>query len=313
MNNKISVIIPTIQKTLEVLEQIIVLLSQDESVEEIILINNKVENPLDYDFPKLRIITPNENLYVNASWNLGIKESKCENFLLLNDDLLFGKNFCSNVLKSEIFNKESTGLIGMNPSMIKGFNELVNFKDEVAILQPFTNYLGTGDWGISIFGKKSTWFNIPDDLKIIYGDNFILYQNQLIKKINYSIVNLPCRHMHSVSSASPEFSNVVGQDIMNAKKYFPDFSSNKTIENVNALQKTNEKQKNDEYNIEIKDNVAVIRIFSIKKVISLKFKDNNNYYPKDKLFNTINNIIKDSDKNELTNNILDDLLKEQNS
>ena len=100
MNNKISVIIPTIQKTLEVLEQIIVLLSQDESVEEIILINNKIENPLDYDFPKLRIITPNENLYVNASWNLGIKESKCENFLLLNDDLLFGKNFTTMVCQS---------------------------------------------------------------------------------------------------------------------------------------------------------------------------------------------------------------------
>ena len=90
MNNLVSVIIPTIQKKLEILEELVEILSRDVSVSEIIIINNKPELPLLFNNEKVRIHTPETNLYVNKSWNLGVSLAKNNNFCLMNDDLIIG-------------------------------------------------------------------------------------------------------------------------------------------------------------------------------------------------------------------------------
>lgn len=104
----LSVIIPTVQKKLEVLKRLTELLEKDNSVSEIFVINNKPEISLDLRGDKLKIYTPEENLYVNPSWNFGVSKIKNDNFVLMNDDLLICRDFCSQIVKSEVFNDEKT-------------------------------------------------------------------------------------------------------------------------------------------------------------------------------------------------------------
>jgi hypothetical protein len=79
--------------------------------------------------------------------------------------------------------------------------------------------MGTGDWGSAFFGRKKNYYRIPDELKIIFGDNYLLYSNIQNAKINYQVSGLPFNHIHSQSSAAPEFGGIVSSDIQNSAKY----------------------------------------------------------------------------------------------
>ena len=229
----ITVIIPTIQVRLNILKRLLGILTEDPVVNQIILINNKPDIPITGDMvtDKVDVIVPRENLYVNESWNLGVSLAKNDKFLLMNDDLLVCKNFCSLVLETGILDKKSTGLVGASPSSIVmcGDKKRITVpklkKDQKPEISPMYSYMYTGDWGISIFGKKSSYYQIPDDLKIIYGDNYLLYKNKINNKINYQIMNLPFHHIHSASCSAEDFTDVVGSDITNSTKYLPDEKS----------------------------------------------------------------------------------------
>ena len=63
---RISVVIPTLQKNILFLKNLILALEKDPIVEEIIVIDNSLKG-LEIESLKLRIITPAENLFVNPS------------------------------------------------------------------------------------------------------------------------------------------------------------------------------------------------------------------------------------------------------
>lgn len=254
-----SVIIPTVQKKPKVLRTLVSLLLKDSSVDEIIIINNKPEKEIKSRVKKVRIITPKENLYVNSSWNLGITEIKNDNFVLMNDDLLVCKDFCKMVAESDVFNDDSTGLIGVSPKSINQFSQIDDLEtpetENKPEFLPLKKHLGTGDWGVAIFGKKENYYHIPEDLKIIYGDNYLLLKNLQNNKKNFAISNIPFNHIHSSSSASPEFSSVIREDIINSKKYF-------------AVTSPMEEQK---YTLEFNNQICMINIDHT--TIYLKYKN----------------------------------------
>ncbi|MBR6127141.1 glycosyltransferase family 2 protein [bacterium] len=225
----ITVIIPTMQVKLNILKKLIELLTADDGVNQILIINNKVDTPIAEDIitAKTEIIVPNQNLYVNESWNLGVRLAKNDKFVLMNDDLLICPNLCSMILETGILDEESTGLVGPSTGCIKTYDN----KNRMAVpkikkstkpkIIPMKNYLLTGDWGISIFGRKRSYYPIPEDLKIIYGDNYLLYQNTINKKTNYQISELPFHHIHSATCMMKQFESQVIRDIDNSRKYFP--------------------------------------------------------------------------------------------
>ena len=190
MGNELSVIIPTIQKKPMVLEKLVGLLDKDESVTEILIINNRAESPLEFESGKVKIYSPLVNLYVNRSWNLGISMIRNKNFLLLNDDMLPCYDFCSLIVNSSVFYLPDTGLIGISPASINQFY-----------------YVNDID--------------IPEDLKIICGDNYILKKQKQKNRINYEISNIPINHIHASSSGSPEFTKIIQSDIIHSVRYFP--------------------------------------------------------------------------------------------
>ena len=298
----LSVIIPTVQKKLEVLKRLTELLEKDNSVSEIFVINNKPEVSLDLRGDKLKIYTPEENLYVNPSWNFGVSKIKNDNFVLMNDDLLVCRDFCSQIVKSEVFNDEKTGLIGVSTGSINQFSNVdyIEIPPENAsapVFKPLNRYLGTGDWGIAIFGKKHNYYEIPDDLKIIYGDNYLIYQNLKNNKQNYSVSNLPVNHIHSSSSASREFSQIVAADIKNSAKYF---------------KKPEESQQNkalEDFEIEYKNTVCVIRLNQNKSSIFFKYRSDTEIYPDNILKTQLFALIQDR---QLALKIIDTIKSDQN-
>ena len=298
----LSVIIPTVQKKLEVLKKLVQLLDEDTSVDEIFVINNKPDTPLElYHSDKLKIYTPESNLYVNPSWNLGISKIKNENFVLMNDDLLIGKDFCKKIVESDIFNSEITGIIGVHPASIV-LHEIscetldIPESSNEPVFKDLTRYLETGDWGIAIFGKKKNYYKIPDDLKIIYGDNYLLYKNLMNNKKNFSVSNLPVNHIHSSSSASREFSKIVASDIKNSNKYFR--SSKEPV------------LKNASYTIEFRGDVCIIEVGTAS--IYLKYKENGIVYSKTNLVSQITKLLPENN-NDFESKIADDIISRSTS
>ena len=227
--DKISVLIPTIQKNVQVFYKLLEILKADDAVGEILIINNALKEFPDFvGHKKIKIYTPSENMYVNYAWNLGVMLLENEKFLIMNDDILCCENFCSKILESKILDQETTGLVGLDNAFINQNSRETTTDISAPEIEPssrlgfvpMSNFMGTGDWGSAYFGKKKNFYNIPMDLKIIYGDNYLLYKNLQNGKTNYKITGLRFNHIHSLSSAAPEFSAIIGADIKNSKKYF---------------------------------------------------------------------------------------------
>lgn len=89
-----SIVIPTMQKDVEVLNKLLAQLQEDESVGEILVIDNSCKG-FECTFDKVKVLVQKENLFVNPAWNYGIKVSSPEYpyFGVLNDDIIFQRIF----------------------------------------------------------------------------------------------------------------------------------------------------------------------------------------------------------------------------
>lgn len=219
-DKKLSVIIPTIYKKPLVLYKLIEMLNREKVVDEIILISN-ADCKMSFPYTtKLKVFEPQTNAYVYTSWNFGISIMCNDNFLILNDDILLCENFCEMVLNSDVFDDEKTGLIGLNNDFMKIYDknsvEDIEFpsKDENAKLtfEPLNKYINVGDWASAMFGRKENYYQVPDCFNIFYGDNYLLYQNIMRGKINYSVSGVTFNHIHNSSSTDPEFYEIIDKD-----------------------------------------------------------------------------------------------------
>ena len=195
--SKISVVIPTLQKNLLFLKNLILTLENDSIVDEIIVIDNSTKG-FDIESKKTRLILPSENLFVNPSWNLGVKEAKNDIIALLNDDITIPDNFCSKIaskLKSEM------GVVGYYEDFVEITEKVVEKPAETDIT--FKEIIGRPDqWGIAIFFYKSSYFEIPEDLKIHFGDDWLIHKNKIAKRQNYMILGQKIYHYSSMSVKS---------------------------------------------------------------------------------------------------------------
>ena len=129
-------------------------------------------------------------------------------------------------MDTKILDEPDTGLVGITTCYLTNYlpkTEDIEIpemdENEPVSVKPMDDkYLKLGDWGSIFFGKKSSYYEIPDDFKVIYGDNYLLYQNLLNNKKNYSISNAKINHIHSASSGCSAFRNEVISDIITAEK-----------------------------------------------------------------------------------------------
>ena len=207
----LSIVIPTLQKNTTILSLLIDTLTKDQNVGEIILIDNSLKG-FQNNSPKLRVIVPEQNLYVNPSWNLGVQEAKYDFIGLLNDDIAVAENFCSNVLAKL---DEKNGIYGVNIKNVVSKDEISEIPQNTSGIEiEKINY--RGEWfGVAMFFHKNSYVKIPEQLKIYRGDDWIVLQAKKNKKQNYTILGQDIYHLGSLSSADKNFNPILRQDAKN--------------------------------------------------------------------------------------------------
>jgi glycosyltransferase involved in cell wall biosynthesis len=202
--DKISVVIPTIWNSNlihESLEQLVA----NFIVGEILIIDNRPAARRDVpESPKIVVHSFDRNLYVNPAWNYGVLNSKYEKICLLNDDavvddLAFAYAFF-------MLDNPSIGVIGTSkPSFI---NSEKYFLEQIQVRNR--------GFGTMMFFNKTSYTPIPEDLKIWFGDDWMIksYEGRVFRMRGPYI-----KTEISSSSGSPEFQSVIDEDIKNSIKY----------------------------------------------------------------------------------------------
>lgn len=198
-----SVIIPTLWKSKRIY-QLIDDLENSTSVSEIILIDNANKKENYRSWRKTTILIPTSNLFVAASWNIGIKLSNNENICICNDDINFDNRIFS------IMN--NIGIKGIVGQAYENYNR--QYFGDISISE--LNYSRPLGWGCLLFLKKQFWINIPEELKVWYNDDWMIRFNPIKKYVmsNYTIIG-----EMSVSGDSEEFSDIKKQDLIHWQKY----------------------------------------------------------------------------------------------
>ena len=191
-----SVIIPTLWRpatTLQLLES----LQASDHVKEIIVIDNcPSARPALPEFSKVQLIDKGTNLYVNPSWNLGIKLARSQSICICNDDILFPDN-----LLGYMRHQRLRKVIGLHPSSYsKSRDEAPDpWLEEGAHIKR--------NWGSMLFLRKSHYQPIPHKLKVWWGDAWLAQEMGPAKCVHTAI-----QTEHSVSAGASEFRSVKDAD-----------------------------------------------------------------------------------------------------
>lgn len=168
--NKFSIVIPTLWKSNRIHKLLDDLIKCDDVDEIIIIDNNKgYYNHYDRILDKVNLIQMDDNIYVNPAWNLGVSLSKNYYVALINDDI----NFNTDIFKFlNPYKLNKFGIIGSDPSNYNTniFNPVIN-KEDKRNVQRF-------GWGCFIAFDKKYWIDVPDNIKLWYGDDFIRIFNK---------------------------------------------------------------------------------------------------------------------------------------
>jgi hypothetical protein len=206
--DKYSVIIPTLWKS-DRTKKLLSDLNECEYVDEIIVIDNEYDGYQDTKVEKIRFVSFGGNIYVNPAWNKGIELARNNNIALCNDDINFNPNIFGVIDESIL---SYVGIIGMGEG---------NYKDNIDkekgsyidIWEPGVNDWG---WGCMILLNKKNWIDIPDNIKIWYGDNFIKDVNPSPKAV---LRNFKVETEMSTTSDGDEWNDRKKEDHINFINY----------------------------------------------------------------------------------------------
>lgn len=184
---KFSVIIPTMWKAKEQLLNFLPTLNSHPLVGEIIIINNDSKNTPEIPvLNKLKLINTDENIGVNPAWNIGVYYSTYDILCLANDDIDFDTKVFD---KLENLVTKDTGVFGLCPGEVKNWKQIPYTNGNIDIVE-WKETDHTFGFGSLMFLHKDNWKNIPKELKIYYGDNFIFDTLLAENKKNYLIANI---------------------------------------------------------------------------------------------------------------------------
>jgi hypothetical protein len=171
-----SIILPTMWRDNATLSIMLPHVHQHPLVSEILVINNdqrKVPHWFSQGtWSKVKIFTPSNNIYVNPAWNMGIKNAQQDQVCLMSDDVSFDVG-----VFDFLDDKLSAADSCVGP---KYYKDCSGFKSGDMGLEPTTlrrPTLAGSVWlgyGSLLFLNRANFVPIPDDLKIFFGDDWIL-------------------------------------------------------------------------------------------------------------------------------------------
>lgn len=139
---------------------------------EILIINNR--KGYDYKellerYSKIRILNDGNNLFVNPSWNLGVKEAKFKKIIIANDDITIS-NFKLVVMLVDIHLRDKL-IIGFHKS---AFSNTKN--EDIKMIKPDKD-CDTYGFGVFMAMKKDDYVELPEEMKVWYGDTILFKAN----------------------------------------------------------------------------------------------------------------------------------------
>jgi hypothetical protein len=206
----ISVILPTLWK-LNFNEEL-VKLNNCKYVGEIILINNKDDETPDWfnakQFDKLVEIRPLTNLYVNPSWNMGVRIANHEHILLHSDDMVASDyTFFERI---DQFLKENDALIGVGENC---YSHGLSEDSEISFREVNPRPYG---YGCMMFFRKESYKPLPKEYLLFRGDDMIIDYFRSRQKQIYVFDNIKMNSSRlEVTSGSPEFSSIKQSELYN--------------------------------------------------------------------------------------------------
>ena len=219
-----SIIIPTMQKDVEILNKLVFELDNSSLVDEILIIDNSTKGFLS-NSKKVRVIVPKKNLFVNPAWNLGVREAKNKIVGIFNDDILLPLNFIEEV-NNFIQKTPDFGIIGLDSTYIRNY-EKKDFEtypnNSKLTFKLFDKTIYTEYFGSAFFIKKENYYEIPKNIKVWCGDNYLLKKNIDNNKTCYEIKNVEIKHLKSMTVGNKKFEKICEKDVYNYAKINPEF------------------------------------------------------------------------------------------
>lgn len=161
-----AAVVPTLQRS-PLLARLLDDLADHDLVDEILVVNNAAE-PLAHPSPKVRILSPGRNIYVNPAWNLGVAETTSPRLLIVNDDVVLPRRLLAAAGRRL---DRGAGIIGPHKSCYRG-----GPTSSWLPLRFWPTWWRTWGFGSLMLMDRSSWVPIPDDLLIYFGDDYLLRQ-----------------------------------------------------------------------------------------------------------------------------------------
>ena len=185
----LSVVIPTMwryEPFPDFLEQML----DHALVHKVILINNdNTRTPVHSALvhPKLKMLDFGQNIFVNPAWNVGVYHSETSIVCIANDDITFDLTLFDKICEWYTHDKGCVGLTEDNnvPGSIE--------------FELHTNQRCFG-FGQLMFVHQHNWIDIPPDLNVYFGDNWIFDTHKQKYGSNYLIKNLHYSTPHALTS-----------------------------------------------------------------------------------------------------------------
>lgn len=195
----ITVILPTLWKIK--FEDQLKLLHDNELIKEIILINNDTAATPDWisskKYKKILEVRPYSNLFVNPSWNLGVKMASEEKIMIHSDDVITDSYDFLSLINDVLTNEEC--IIGIGKNSYENNDGKINLED-------ISNRPRDIGFGCSMFLNKKNYKEIPSQYLIWRGDDLLidLHKNKNMKVYNINGLNMQKTKMATTVDL-PEF------------------------------------------------------------------------------------------------------------
>jgi hypothetical protein len=169
-------------RCVEITNLLLLNLFEDPAVSEVILMDNSGNQELNPDIlvhPKMKVYHQEKNIYVNPAWNLGVSLTSEDLIGILNDDITVPEKIFSIISQAPF---ENLGIMGAAFPEIHQVEKPSRF--ECSEVNAYG--LSTRPWGFGIFMAmhKKNYIEIPEDMLVWCGDDYLFHQNAKLGKTN---------------------------------------------------------------------------------------------------------------------------------
>ena len=231
----IDIVIPTMMRcNLDPMRYSLHQAIQSKYVNRIVIIDNSGESEfskqLSFDTNKIVVRTMEDNIYVNPAWNIGVSLCQSDDVLIMNDDIFCHEDVYNQV--SKVMKQFNVGICSVDTKTCKSTLDYLKYIDDFDFPIKTNDKFGNiennkSGWFFCI--KKREWKNLPQDMKLWYGDDLIYSRIRNLGYLTKNITSVKIGHIESASlkTIGPKFNKIISNDKIIYKKQKDDYIKDK--------------------------------------------------------------------------------------